>query len=259
MELQIKEKLAQIEEQKNVKIIYAIESGSRAWGFASPNSDYDVRFIYVRDTEFYLKLNKQRSVIEWQLDDIFDINGWDVKKACELLYKSNPTILEWCNSPIIYKETPEFQRFRQVALEYFRPKVVAYHYLSIAKKDYCSNLQNENIKLKSYFYILRALLSCRWTLEIQSAPPIEFRILAEKYLDGEKLNIVKNLIEVKACANEANHVEKISLLDNYICMEIHQMENKLLSFEKSQKNSWDDINKLFLSYTSFENKEECLC
>ena len=104
----ILEELRKIEEQEKVKIIMAIESGSRAWGFASPDSDYDVRFIYVRKESDYLKLEKFRDVIEWKLDEVLDINGWDIRKALQLLHNSNPTVFEWCASPIVYLETEEF-------------------------------------------------------------------------------------------------------------------------------------------------------
>ena len=110
--------LKKIEEQENVKIIMAIESGSRAWGFASPDSDYDVRFIYVRKEEDYLKLEKTRDVIEWKLDDVLDINGWDIKKALQLLHNSNPTVFEWCASPIIYWETEEFAWLKDILPQY---------------------------------------------------------------------------------------------------------------------------------------------
>ena len=101
----IEEQLKEIEEKENVKIIYCVESGSRAWGFASPDSDYDVRFIYVRNKEDYLKLNKNRDVIEWRLDDVLDINGWDIQKALRLLYKSNPTLFEWSIADSIQDNT----------------------------------------------------------------------------------------------------------------------------------------------------------
>ena len=104
MEELIKSKLKEIEEKENIKILHCVESGSRAWGFASPDSDYDVRFIYVRPKEFYLRLDKTRDVIEWQLDDTLDINGWDLSKALSLLYKSNPTLFEWNSSPIVYED-----------------------------------------------------------------------------------------------------------------------------------------------------------
>ena len=103
----IQKKLEEIEKQEHVKIILAVESGSRAWGFESTDSDYDVRFIYVREPEMYLRLDTIRDVIEWQLDEVFDICGWDIKKALQLLYKSNPTLFEWIHSPIVYKETEE--------------------------------------------------------------------------------------------------------------------------------------------------------
>lgn len=73
----IQEKLREIELRENVKVLYAVESGSRAWGVASPDSDYDVRFIYVRNQKDYLRLDEVRDVIEWQLDEVLDINGWD--------------------------------------------------------------------------------------------------------------------------------------------------------------------------------------
>lgn len=99
----ITEKLNEIEEKENVKILHAVESGSRAWGFASPDSDYDVRFIYVRKKEDYLTLCEKSDVIEWQLDETLDINGWDLKKALQLFHKSNATLFEWSNSPIVYR------------------------------------------------------------------------------------------------------------------------------------------------------------
>lgn len=95
-------KLDDIERKENVKIIYAVESGSRAWGFDSQDSDYDVRFIYVRPLNDYLSLEDIKDTIDYELNDVFDINGWDLKKALKLLYKSNPTLYEWKASPIVY-------------------------------------------------------------------------------------------------------------------------------------------------------------
>mgnify|MGYP000958089761 FL=1 len=127
----IQKKLEEIEKQEHVKIILAVESGSRAWGFDSADSDYDVRFLYVREPEMYLKLDNIRDVIEWQLDEVFDISGWDIKKALQLLYKSNPTLFEWINSPIVYKETKETLELRDIAKEYFDVKKSVMHYLNM--------------------------------------------------------------------------------------------------------------------------------
>lgn len=98
----ILDKIKEIEQKENVKVIFAVESGSRAWGFASLNSDYDVRFVYQRNLKDYLSIDRKRDVIEWQLDEVFDINGWDLKKALQLLHESNPNLFEWLNSPIVY-------------------------------------------------------------------------------------------------------------------------------------------------------------
>lgn len=118
MEELIQEKLHEIEKRENCRILLAVESGSRAWGFASPDSDYDVRFIYVRDKESYLKLNRPRDVIELPINDVLDINGWDVEKALKLLHKSNPTVFEWFSSPVIYKTTPFADQFKPVMQHY---------------------------------------------------------------------------------------------------------------------------------------------
>ena len=107
---EINEKFDEIEAKENVHILHAIESGSRAWGFASPDSDYDVRFVYVRRKEDYLKLNEPRDVIEWQLDEVLDINGWDLKKALLQFARGNATLFEWCGSPIVYRTTESGNR-----------------------------------------------------------------------------------------------------------------------------------------------------
>ena len=150
----INEKLKEIEKREKIKILHCVESGSRAWGFASPDSDYDVRFIYLREKEFYLRLEDTRDVIEWQLDDTLDINGWDVKKALALLYKSNPTLFEWNLSPIVYKTTDEWQEISKIINEYFVQKSGVYHYLSTAKSNYREYLKGEIVRCKKYFYVL---------------------------------------------------------------------------------------------------------
>ena len=144
----IQEQIRRIEESENIKILLAVESGSRAWGFASPDSDYDVRFIYVRQPEAYLRLRPMRDVIEWQLDDVLDINGWDVKKALQLLKKSNPTIFEWCNSPIVYKKSEEFRELEKLLPQYFSAKKSLYHYWNMADNNRRTYLGGKEVKLK---------------------------------------------------------------------------------------------------------------
>ena len=151
MEKQIRGKLREIEETENVRILLAVESGSRAWGFASPDSDYDVRFIYVRPKNDYLRLETIRDVIELPIDDVLDINGWDLQKTLRLLYKSNPTLFEWFSSPIVYAQTEFADKFRKIMNEYFSTKRGIYHYINMAAGNYREYLKRDMVKAKKYF------------------------------------------------------------------------------------------------------------
>ena len=168
-------KLNEIEQKENIKILLAVESGSRAWGFASTGSDYDVRFIYVRKPEHYLRLEKTRDVIELPINDELDINGWDLDKTLRLLYKSNPTLFEWFSSPVVYRKTGFSDRIAPLLKEYFTPSNSIYHYLGTAKSNYVAYIRGkEEVKAKKYFYALRPLLVCRWIIKRQCPPPILF-------------------------------------------------------------------------------------
>ena len=212
----IQEKLEEVEEVHNVKILHAVESGSRAWGFSSPDSDYDVRFIYVRPIEFYLKLEKTRDVIEHILDDVLDINGWDLQKALRLLHISNPTLFEWTNSPIVYKTTDYFSDFKKHINGYFLQKSGLYHYLSTAESNYREYLKGEIVKRKKYFYVLRPLLACRWILENNCPPPMLFSDLLETQLEKEYVPVVENLILEKQNSPETGEGKRIDILNSFI-------------------------------------------
>ena len=145
----ISQKLKEIELNERVCVLHAVESGSRAWGFASPDSDYDVRFVYLRETNFYLRLDNTRDVIEWQLDKTLDINGWDLQKALRLLYKANPTLFEWANSPIVYKTTPEWQAISKCFAEFFSPRPCMYNYVHMAERNYREYLKHDLVRPKN--------------------------------------------------------------------------------------------------------------
>ena len=216
MEELIKSKLKEIEEKENIKILHCVESGSRAWGFASPDSDYDVRFIYVRSKEFYLRLDKTRDVIEWQLDDTLDINGWDISKALFLLYKSNPTLFEWNSSPIVYKTTKEWERVATIINKYFVAKSGLYHYLSTAKSNYREYLKGETVRLKKYFYVLRPLLACKWILAEGTPPPMLFSELMAKYLDESIIEDVLKLLDLKMNNPEITEGNRFKKVNEYL-------------------------------------------
>ena len=245
-EVIIPEKLAEIEQRENVRILHCVESGSRAWGFASPDSDFDVRFIYVRSKDFYLRLDKTRDVIEWQLDDVLDINGWDLQKALGLLHKSNPTLFEWNNSPIVYKTTPEWKEISDIISHYFQQKSGLYHYLSTAKSNYREYLHGETVRLKKYFYVLRPILACRWILEKQTPPPMLFTNLAKACLDEALVPAVNELLDLKMNTPELGEGKRIGVINDYLEASILEIEELLKEYPSDDPKSWDELNSIFL-------------
>ena len=245
-EIIIPEKLAEIEKRENVRILHCVESGSRAWGFASPDSDFDVRFIYVRPKEFYLRLDKTRDVIEWQLDEVLDINGWDLQKALVLLHKSNPTLFEWNNSPIVYKTTPEWKAISDIISHYFQQKSGLYHYLSTAKSNYREYLHGETVRLKKYFYVLRPILACRWILEKRTPPPMLFTELADACLDKAIVPAVNELLSLKINTPELGEGKRIDVINEYLDASIMEIEELLKEYPSDDLKSWDELNAIFL-------------
>ncbi len=241
----IKSKLKEIEENENIKILYGVESGSRAWGFASPDSDYDVRFIYIRPKEFYLRLDKTRDVIEWQLDDVYDINGWDLKKALQLLHSSNPTLFEWNLSPIVYKTTLEWREISKVFEKYFLQKNGLYHYLSTAKSNYREYLKGENVKLKKYLYVLRPILACKWIIDRKTPPPMLFSELVENYLEDYMHEEVRKLLDIKMNSPEISTAKRIDKINEYIEKNLASLEDVIANYPPEQKNDWEQLNSLF--------------
>ena len=242
----IKDKLKEIEEKENIRIIHCVESGSRAWGFASPDSDYDVRFIYVRPIEYYLKLEKTRDIIEWELNDVYDINGWDIKKTLELLHKSNPTLFEWNNSPLVYKTTPEWETVRTIITKCFMSKSGVYHYLSTAKHNYKAYLTGNEVKYKKYFYVLRPLLACKWILDNGTPPPMLFSELMETELEESMRPEVERLLELKMNTPEIGKGKKIAKLNQFLLAEMDEVQHRADKMDGEKPVDWQVLDDVFL-------------
>ncbi len=241
----ILEKLNSLEDHFNMKALYSCESGSRAWGFPSPDSDYDARFIYVHTKDYYLSIDEQRDVIELPIDHVLDINGWELRKALKLFRKSNAPIFEWLQSPMIYKSNPEFlQGMKALMPRYFSPRAMFHHYLSMAKSVTDGpDLSGSAIKLKKYFYALRPLLACKWILDRNEVPPMEFSKL-RVLLDASLNRIVNDLLDQKSQTDEKFSIAPI--------MQLHLwLGNQQEYFESHQPmasapfEDHDDLNQLF--------------
>ena len=218
MQAIILEKLSEIEREEGVKIVYACESGSRAWGFPSADSDYDVRFIYVRPSADYLRLDEPRDVIERPIVGDLDVNGWDIRKTLKLFYKSNPTLMEWLLSPIVYREvTASAAKIRELSGTFYQPAAAHAHYLSMAKTNFRSSLQGDEVSLKKYFYVLRPVLAMHWIEQGRGVVPTDFHLmLHELSLDADLRNEINKLLEKKKLAGELGRGPRINVLSEFL-------------------------------------------
>ena len=246
MEAEIQAELLKIETSENVRIIFAIESGSRAWGFPSADSDFDVHFVYVRSPDWYLSVAKRRDVIERPISGLLDINGWDLRKALQLLRKSNPALMEWLASPIIYREHPSAQTFRNFANEAFLPLASCHHYRSMMKGHRARSAAGEQVRLKTYLYTLRPLLAARWVIRYGVQPPMLFSELVEEFLpSGEIRTIVDELVRIKSSAMEADMVDRIAELDQYLIVGMEEIEESLSRMPKTEVRDYEFFNVKF--------------
>lgn len=244
------EKLKNIEEQHNVTILYAVESGSRGWGFASQDSDYDVRFIYAHPVDWYLAIHEKKDFIEYPINDLLDINGWDVKKALQLYKKSNAGLMEWLSSPIIYRDDGYIaNELRALVPLYFNPIAVMYHYLNTARNTFDEICQAREVKLKKYFYILRPLLACRWIEKNGTMPPMPFDLLLrDQALDRDLHAQIGALIERKIKSVESDREARNEPLMNFCAQQIAYYQEYLTVVKpKPIKGNYARLDELFLS------------
>ncbi len=218
--------LDKIETDENMRIVYACESGSRAWGFPSADSDYDVRFLYIHPVNWYLSIGEKRDVIERPLKDGLDINGWDIRKALRLFRKSNPPLLEWLGSPIVYQEKYRLAaQMRALAKEYYSPAACIYHYLHMVRGNFREYLKGERVWVKKYFYVLRPLLAIQWIEQGYGVAPTAFGTLVERLITSPTLKTaIDALIEQKRAGTELGEGPRIPAISDFIEAEIARHE-----------------------------------
>lgn len=247
METQIQHKLKDIEAQYGVKILYACETGSRAWGFPSPDSDYDVRMIYAHDIDWYLSLSDKKDTIEFMSEDgELDITGWDIKKCLKLMWKSNGALLERVQSPILYREEPGIQELLQsYSQRCFAPIAAMHHYLGMARNSFSDVEGKDEVKLKKLFYALRATLCCKWILEKDAVPPIVFATMVDELAFDESLKRrVRELVEIKSGQSEGYYHPAEKELNAFIVSELDK-GGKAFNSLKGRKDNQTDLDALF--------------
>ena len=245
---EIKSRLEKVQSEEEVKILYACESGSRAWGFPSNDSDYDVRFIYIRKPEFYLSIDEGRDVIEKPILDDIDLSGWDLKKTLKLFRKSNPPLLEWFQSPIVYmKQYSIHEKIKSLLPVYYSPLACIHHYTNMAEGNLRDYLRHDKVWLKKYFYVLRPVLACNWIENNLGPVPTEFEKLVNAIVKDESLKkAIDNLIEEKRKGAELSWGEKIPEISNFIEVEVDRLSKKKFNFPKTEYDT-EKLNLLFRS------------
>ena len=197
--------LKQLEIERSIRILFAAESGSRAWGFASPNSDYDVRFVYVPTPDWYLSVSPKRDVIERMLPNDIDLSGWELRKALRLFKRYNGALNEWLGSPIQYREpSPTSVAMRELLPQLFKPAAALHHYGSMANSALVAMPDIGAVSAKKLCYLLRALFACRHILQFRTQPPTAFAsMLAGLTADKQEREWIDAILRAKAAAPES--------------------------------------------------------
>ncbi|MDG4658064.1 nucleotidyltransferase domain-containing protein [Ectobacillus antri] len=246
------ETLQRIEREYDVKILFACESGSRAWGFPSQDSDYDVRFIYVHKKEAYLTIDpigvgSKRDVIELPINNMLDVSGWELTKALRLFRKSNPPLLEWLRSGIVYYEAySTIEKMKTISKEVFAPTSCLYHYLNMASKNFREFLQGDKVKIKKYFYVLRPVLASRWIEQFNEFPPLEFQTLLQTVVpEGELRQEIHTLLQRKMAGEEFDLEPKITVIHDFLEEEITRLNAFAKTCEADVPNFTKRLDNLF--------------
>ena len=240
----IQEILDLLEKREGFRILFAVESGSRAWGFSSPDSDYDVRYVYVRPAAEYLRVDPLRDTVEGPLDDVMDFAGWDLRKFLELLHRSNPSLMEWVHSPIVYRRSPRWDAVAAAVPGYFDPRSNLHHYLSMCRQDLTRHLPGEQVKVKKYLYVLRSILCGRWLEREGTLPPEAFRELM-KVLPEQWQSTAEHLLELKTTSDEVLWTDRIPELNAWLESEHARLMAVAAAMAGKDPGGYEELNALF--------------
>jgi predicted nucleotidyltransferase len=243
------QRLDRIEGEHGVRILLAVESGSRAWGFPSPDSDLDVRFLYVRPTEDYLRLAPIRDVIEAPIEGDWDVNGWDLKKALKLFAKGNAVVVEWLRSPLVYREVgPIAGELRWIADRHASPELAVRHYHGllhgVLNRDFAGR---ERVKLKKSYYAARAAAAIAWTRRRGEVPPMDLpSLLREASTPAPVREVLAELLEQKSRRSEIGDGPRIESLDGYIRDQLAWAAERLTPAPGSVEALQSELEQVFL-------------
>ncbi len=245
----VREELKRVEQERKMRVLYACESGSRAWGFASQDSDYDVRFLYVHERDWYLSVEDRRDVIEEALPGDLDVSGWELRKALRLLRKSNPPLLEWLKSPVVYaKDSQFFAEFTALAEEFYSPKRCFAHYLQMAFNNWRKYLlDRDQVSLKKYLYVFRPVLACRWIERGLGQVPMLFQELVDAVLEEQDVRVeLDRLVARKRSGEELSTEPPVEVLSRFLEAELAVLDK--LAERRDEVGDVEELNRFFRRY-----------
>ncbi|MEH7382177.1 nucleotidyltransferase domain-containing protein [Bacillus sp. JJ1533] len=252
MKEHILEILKQIETEYDVKILYACEAGSRTWGLSSEDSDYDIRFIYLHKTDWYLSIDQKRDVLEVPKHDhvkkdvnpLIDMSGWELTKALRLFRKSNPTLLEWLHSSSIYKKDNSFiDKLKKMEPIIFSEIPCIYHYVKMAKGNF-KTVQEKHQKLKTYLNVIRPLLMAMSIKKYHRMNSLNVNDLIKDLLqNNERKQDIEQMIKMKTAGQRVT--KRILAIDTFIEEEIQYLEQYVSKLEYDRPNPTQLLDQLF--------------
>ncbi len=236
-----------MEDTHRVSVLYACEAGSRAWGFPSTDSDYDVRVVYVHPRDWYLSIDLARrdDTLDPPITDAIDLHGWDLRKALDLFRTTNPTLLEWLRSPIVYRaDEAVMQHWRALIADYYAPAAVGRAYRGMARSIADQNLAEAPIPHKAYLYVLRALLAVRWAERRADPIPVPIAPLLDAVLDASAVRAaVDELLARKRAGTEQDAGPRLPVLHDFIEAELARQRD--LTFPEPDRPGPAPLNTLF--------------
>jgi len=246
MRFLVPRKLHEIETEYGIRVLYAVESGSRAWGTNAPTSDFDIRFLYIRPREDYLRLDPLRDVLEFPIADGWDMCGWDLRKLLQLLHNANSQIYEWFASPIVYVDDGFSVRFRPMLDGYFSTKTAANHYLHQADLKMKTAAKAEQPKVKHYLYSLQHLAAAQWVLTHQAPPPVSFHQLMEQ-MQSDIRRAAQGMLVQKTTRPHQPLTDHIPHLDAWLTEERSRIHLQIQQLPREPEKTWEALNRFFLS------------
>lgn len=245
------DELSYLEAERGFRIVYAVDAGSHSWGFASPGSDYDVRFVYVRPISDYLRLETSRDVYEGVRPGGIDVVGWDMRKFLRLLRDSNPSAIEWLCSENVFHQETSFYEVKRNKERFFDPVSAAWHYYGMAKKHDARYLKDEAINPKRYLHLTRAILASEWCISRFEPVPMRFETLVGRLLLPKLESDIENLLKMKRKEHILEPIEHIEALDEWILARLDALPDEIKAFRHAEKVPWAEVDQIFMRQVGF--------